>query len=334
MKRIIILLYFFLFLGLFKIPFAHASNSLNIYFFYGDGCPHCVKEEVFLQMLKQEHPNLEIRSFEIYHNFNNISLLQKTAEALRINVEGIPLLIVGDKHFIGYNDSITPREIKNKVNECLNTVCPDSVAKILDINAEKQNVGQEKQNMASPNVSKNDNQTKNKEKFIEFPILGSINIFRFSLPIITIMMGALDGFNPCAMWALLFLISLLLTLENKKRMWILGTMFITTSATIYFIFISAWLNLILFLGFVVWVRIIIGILALLAGGYSIKKFLFNKDEGCAVGGDGRRQKIFQKLRLAIAQNNLWISMGGIILLAFIINLVELICSAGLPAIYT
>jgi hypothetical protein len=97
---------------------------------------------------------------------------------------------------------------------------------------------------------------------------------------------------------------------------------------------SAWLNLILFLGFVVWVRTSIGILALLGGGYSIKEFLFNKDSGCKVAGDEKRQKTFEKMKLAIQQNSLWLAMGGIIMLAFAVNVVELICSAGLPAIYT
>ena len=86
-------------------------------------------------------------------------------------------------------------------------------------------------------------------------------------------MGALDGFNPCAMWTLLFLISLLLEIENRKRMWILGTAFIVASASVYFLFMSAWLNLILFLGFVIWIRMFIGIMALLGGGYSLKEFI-------------------------------------------------------------
>ena len=110
-------------------------------------------------------------------------------------------------------------------------------------------------------------------------------------------MGVLDGFNPCAMWVLLFLISLLLGMENKKRMWILGSAFIVASASVYFLFMSAWLNLILFLGFVSWVKILIGFFALLGGIYSIKEFVFNKDSGCKVTGDETRQKIFEKSEL-------------------------------------
>ena len=81
-------------------------------------------------------------------------------------------------------------------------------------------------------------------------------------------------------------------------------------------------------------QILIGILALAGGGYSIKEFIFNKDSGCKVAGDEKRQKTFERLKLAVQQNSLWLALGGIIILAFAVNLVELICSAGLPAVYT
>jgi hypothetical protein len=146
-------------------------------------------------------------------------------------------------------------------------------------------------------------------------------------------MGILDGFNPCAMWTLLFLISLLLGMKDRKKMWILGSAFIVASASVYFIFMSAWLNLILFLGFIAWVRIIIGILALLGGAHSLKEG-FSENSGCKVTNNEKRLKIFERLKSVINQNNFLIALSGIIILAFMVNLVELICSAGLPAIYT
>jgi len=123
-------------------------------------------------------------------------------------------------------------------------------------------------------------------------------------------------------------------LENKKRRWVLGASFIIASAAVYFVFMSAWLNLILFLGFIGLIRILIGLVALMAGGYSFKEFLFNKTTGCKVTNSEKRQKVFEKIRVVINQNSLFLAFGGIVALAFLVNLVELVCSAGLPAIYT
>ena len=123
-------------------------------------------------------------------------------------------------------------------------------------------------------------------------------------------------------------------MKSRKRMWFLGVAFIFTSALVYFLFMSAWLNLILFLGLVIWVRVIIGALALFGGGYNLKEFLFNKDSGCRVADDDKRQKVFKKIKNIIGQNSAWLALMGIIVLALLVNLVELFCSAGLPAVYT
>jgi hypothetical protein len=123
-------------------------------------------------------------------------------------------------------------------------------------------------------------------------------------------------------------------MNDRKRMWILGSTFIISSAVVYFLFLSAWLNLFHFLGFIIWVRITIGLVALGAGGYYLYDFVKNRSGGCSVMGDERRQKIFDKIKNITQRKEFLLALGGIIALAFAVNLVELICSAGLPAVYT
>jgi glutaredoxin len=321
-----ILIGFILFFVLFFAKTVCAADFVNIYLFYGDGCPHCADEERYLfGELKNKYPDIRIYTFEIYNNANNALLLQKVADELGVGVDGVPFLVVGNKNFVGFADGTTSRQIEIMVEKCLSGNCKDSVAPIVGVDSPE----------SSQTTSDVGGETgDNTEKIVKIPFLGEINAINFSLPLLTIIMGALDGFNPCAMWTLLFLISLLLGMENRKRMWILGTAFIVASASVYFLFMSAWLNLILFLGFVIWIRVLIGVFALAGGCYSIKEFIFNKDGGCKVAGDEKRRKIFERLKLSVQQNSLWFALGGIFVLAFAVNLVELICSAGLPAIYT
>ncbi|RLC29611.1 hypothetical protein DRH13_05465 [Candidatus Woesebacteria bacterium] len=169
---------------------------------------------------------------------------------------------------------------------------------------------------------------------LTLPILGTIQTANLSLPALSVVMGLLDGFNPCAMWTLLFLISLLLGMKDKKRMWILGTTFIVTSAFVYFLFLTAWLNFFLILGFVFWVRIAIGLIAIGVGIYNLRDYHINRDAACKVTGGEKRKKTFDKLKGITHEKKFILALGGIILLAFAVNLVELVCSAGLPAIYT
>jgi len=321
----------FLIIFFFNITPVYANNyPVNAYFFNGDGCPHCALEKQFLfEELKIKYPNLQIYEFEIYNNRESGLLLQKVANELKVGVDGVPFLVIGNQNFIGFTEGISSKIIEERVKTCSLEFCPDSIASIIGIETFYTPI--DKFNNSN---SITINEEKPKEKIIKLPLIGKINVMKFSLPVLTIIMGALDGFNPCAMWVLLFLISLLIGIKDRKKMWILGIIFIIVSASVYFLFMSAWLNLILFLGFVVWVRLLIGILALLGGSYSIKEFLFNKNSGCKVVGDEKRQKTFSKMKSIVQKNNFWIAVGGIIVLAFAVNLVELICSAGLPAIYT
>jgi glutaredoxin len=326
MKKILISIFSFLFVFLFFTQFVHAdTNTVNAYLFYGSGCPHCAKERQFLSnVLIKKYPDLKIYEYEVYYSSKNVSLFEKVATKLKSDASGVPFLIIGDQYFVGYSDSISPIEIEQRVKQCSAENCPDSVAGIVGVNS-------------ISNISTNENTVQDKdekgEKIIDLPFIGKVDALKYSLPALTVVIGLLDGFNPCAMWTLLFLISLLLGMKDRKRMWILGATFIVASASVYFIFMAAWLNLILFLGFVIWIRILIGILALVGGGYSLKDFIFNKNSGCKVTGSEDRQKVFERLKLAVQQNSLWLALGGIIVLAFAVNLVELICSAGLPAVY-
>ncbi len=342
-----------IFLSLFVFSmFAHSaaaqSLSVNAYFYYSDGCPHCAKERRFLfDELSRESPSLKIYEYEVSNNEKNASLLLKTAQTLGVSVDGVPFLVIGDKHFVGYANGISSDAIERRAQECSLKECPDSIASIVGLSAINARMdGSSKpdaitqtaalinDSQSTDGVHTTDRQGMNSEKIVRIPLLGDVNVMSFSLPLLTVILGILDGFNPCATWTLLFLISLLLGMENKRRMWILGSAFIVASASVYFLFMSAWLNLILFLGFVVWIRTFIGILAFAGGGYNLKEFVFNKTGGCKVAGDETRQKVFGQLQKTVQQNSFWLALGGIVILAFMVNLVELICSAGLPAVYT
>lgn len=169
---------------------------------------------------------------------------------------------------------------------------------------------------------------------ISVPLIGDVSIKKLSLPVLTVIIGALDGFNPCAMWTLVFLIGLLLGMEDKRRMWILGITFIAASAGVYFLFMTAWLNMFLFLGFLFWIRVGIGVVALAGGAYNLKEFFTNKDNVCKVTAGERRRKIFDQIKEITHRKSFWLAFFGIIILAVAVNMVEAICSAGLPAIYT
>lgn len=316
----------FIFSFLFFAKQIFAVNEVNLYLFWGDGCPHCAREKVFLSEIENKYPNLKINSFEVYKNSQNQEYFKKTAEVLGENASGVPFTIIGDEVFIGFNESITPKEITERINYCSNNECKDSVKAIVFENK-----------TGPPLVLAPEKKIENESPIpesISFPVLGEISTKHLSLPLFTLVIAGLDGFNPCAMWVLIFLITLLIGVHDRFKRWLLGITFIAASALVYFIFMSAWLNIILFIGYIFWVRIAIGGVAIAGGVYNLKEYFTNKENACKVTSGTKRQAVFSRLKELVLERNILIALVGIILLAFSVNLVELVCSAGLPVVFT
>ncbi len=329
-------LFAFIFLTSWFSP-ALAVNKVPLYFFYSDSCSYCAAEKPFLESMAEKYSQLEINSFEITRSLSNSVLFSRVGRELNYRNSGVPFTIIGDLPLIGWpSDGSYGQIIEDKIIFCSENYCPDPVGAI--VNPEPTPAPDVVKKKPKREVSVIDDGSQNQTSIpdsITVPLIGEIKLKSVSLPFLSVVLGLLDGFNPCAMWILLFLISLLLGIKDKKKRWLLGIIFIVASAVVYFLFMVAWLNLFLFIGFVVWVRILISVLALGVGGKNVYDFFKNKDDGCeVVEGNQKRQQIFVKLRQIISRDSLIWSIVGIVLLAGAVNLVELVCSAGLPAIFT
>lgn len=296
-------------------PTLAAEKSLTVHLFYSKTCPHCALEREFLKKMELKYPKLEVKEYEITDNNDGLKLFIEVGKKLGEKSASVPFLVIGNEYVLGYlNDGVQGAEIEQKIAAAFENQPADLV-------------GQISKEPTEP--------TKPKGKFeVNFPLLGKIDVNSLTLPAMTVVLGLVDGFNPCAMWSLLFLISLLLGTKNKVKMWTLGGIFIGTSALIYFLFMATWLNFFLIIGYTTVVRISIGVIATGLGGFYIWKYWKDYKNGCLVEGDEKRRETFKKLRHLTENDHILWAIGGIILLAVGVNLVELLCSAGLPAIYT
>lgn len=301
-------------------------KALNVYLFYGDGCPHCAKEKEYLNELKETY-DIDLKFYEVWYDEDNVDLLNRVQDALDAESNYVPYTVIGDNHFVGFNDD-TKTQIKKAINECTEKNCDDIVSKVIN----------------NEEIIKDDSTT-NEEEQIEnveedniktIPLLGDVNIKEFSLPIISVVMGLVDGFNPCAMWILIFLISMLLGTKDRKRMWILGLTFIFTSAIIYFLIMIAWLNIALKMNQIIWIRNIIALIALIGAFINLRSFYrsIKKDVGCEVVDNKKRKNIIDRIKKFTTKQSLILAILGIMALAVSVNIIEFACSAGLPLLFT
>lgn len=169
---------------------------------------------------------------------------------------------------------------------------------------------------------------------VHVPILGDLSVSRLGLPLFTFLLGLIDGFNPCAMWVLIFLLSVLVNLKDRWKMAVIAGTFVFVSGLAYFAFMAAWLNVFLLIGFVRWAQILLGSLAVLMGVVHIKDFFAFKKGLTFSIPESAKPGIYDRVRRVVSAPTLWAALTGAIVLAVLVNIVELLCTAGLPAVYT
>jgi hypothetical protein len=280
------------------------GEGYNVYFFYLPGCSHCELQEPFNEKLQSEYPSINITR-EDASTPEGSALLSEMLEERGIEVElGFPITIFGNQVFSWESEETTGKAIEEALKRCLAGNCPPPT-------------GQEPRDT------------------IVLPLIGEIDPSAYSLPALAAILGLVDGFNPCAMWVLVYLISLVAILRDRKRIWLIVGSFVLASGILYFLFMTVWLNLFLFIGYVKPVTIVIGLVALGGGILQIKEVVKTKGAiVCEVTGEESRKKTMTKVQEIVSSPLTWGILVGIIALAFTVNAVEFVCSAAIPAVFT
>ncbi len=98
-------------------------DKVTIYFFWGDGCPHCAAEKPFLEEWEDKYGNdIEIKMFETWKNSDNVVLFQEAAQAYGIQARGVPTTFIGEKNWVGFSSSMAP-EMEQYIESCIEEGC-------------------------------------------------------------------------------------------------------------------------------------------------------------------------------------------------------------------
>lgn len=346
MKKILKFLIVFAVFLLLPVSAKADEKVINIHLFYGNGCPHCAAEEEFLSDYLKDRTDVKLYKYEIWYDSHNQELLSKVQKEMgTTNKNGVPFTVIGKKTIVGYADGVTDEQIKDAINYYLNNDYRDYAGEITgkvkktevkeDIIKDESKTEDKKENkIEKADDTKDSDQT---DENVTVPVLGKINAKKVSLPILAVVLGFVDGFNPCAMWILIFLITMLFNMKDRKKMWILGLTFILTSGIVYLMFMLAWLNLATFISKIAFIRLLIAVIALVVGLINVYKYidsLKKKDEGCDVVDKKDRKKIMEKIISITHEKKFIIALLGIMVLAASVNIIELMCSIGIPLLFT
>ena len=286
------------------------AQDIRVDFFYSNTCPHCADESEFLEEMEEKYPQIEVARMGVWEQ-ENLDLLEKLYNQHEVpqEVRGfVPVTFINEYYFFG-NTENQNKEIENSIRTGLGLPALE---------------------------------TEEANNKIKIPFIGEVDIGGFSPLALAVVLGALDGFNACAMVALGFLLAVLVATGIRKRVFLIGSVFILVSGMVYFLFISAWLNLFLVLENIKIITILVGFAVTLFAGFLLKDYFSGVVcKLCQVkpGKQGFFSRIEQKLflkmqKLTTAEMSLPITLLGVAVVAAGINMVELVCSFGFPLVFT
>lgn len=288
-------------------PTITKEDGLVVHFFYLPTCPHCADQKPIIEELKQELTDIHFYSYDASSTEGSQLFYQLSAETgLDTSRLAVPTTFVGKHPLIGVHSK---EQIKEAIEECKETCSADGA------------------NITSQEI---------KTGFTDFelPFIGRTDLTKFSIPTLAIVLGLIDGFNPCAMWVLVYLIGLLIGVADKRKIWLIVGSFVLASGILYFLFMTAWLNIFLLVGYIRILTLIIGLVALGGGIINLKDYFTKKALTCEVGDEESHEKTMSKMQKIISQPLSLAIIGSIIILAFIVNSVEFVCSSAIPAVFT
>lgn len=297
------------------------KNIVNIYVFKRKDCYHCKELTKYLETIKEKYDNIVVNE---YYNeeADNLKMYLEYKNLFKENGfnlgNSVPLLIIGGVAFTG--DSVVQIYLEKYIEKY-------SYNDYVDVFLKYQN-GEE--------ILESDFDKDYIEE-IDIPLVGKINVKSVSLLLISIVLGFLDGVNPCAMWILVLLISLLIPTQDKKKIWILGGGFLLTSGIFYFVMMMTWVSLVKIVLAKDVFLIVIGIFALCTGGYNLYKYIkskIKKEDGCDVTSASGKRSLSKRIKKIINEKSLLIALFGIVIIAVLVNFIELACSAGMPLLFS
>ncbi|MDD5623388.1 MAG: glutaredoxin domain-containing protein [Candidatus Peribacteraceae bacterium] len=298
-------------------------SDADIVAFVSDNCPHCAAFKAYAAAQKWKVELHEITQAESQQLFARV---QERAPTLQ---QGVPTIVVNGHVIQGYKDDATTgvkiatllRVMRERPGESLSFSAFLASAQHVEVETTEGTCTK--------------GCTVDLDAFIfHIPLIGEVDLSLLSLPMLSILVGFLDGFNPCAMWVLITLLTLLIATRDPRKVWMIGGMFLFVSGAMYYLFIAAWLNAFLIIGFNFWVQKIIGLVAIGGGAFYFYEALGKDPNACQVTDLQQKKRIIDRMR-AILQKSAWPAMLlGVAILAISVNAIELVCTAGLPAVFT
>ncbi len=287
------------------------DGAVRLVLFHGEGCPHCAAERAFLLDLQQREPRLQVEQYEVWYDEANQRLLVEQAQRLGFEPVGVPVTILGDRYWIGFSEAIAPQ-----IEDAVAAALTDQAA------ADADGPGGAQPAPSEPVL-------------VDVPLVGVVELTSASLLVSTLVIGFVDGVNPCSLWALSVLLAIVLHGGSRGRVLAVGATFLAITAGMYALYMIGLYSVQTSVADLVWVRVAVAVVAGVFGAVHLKDFFaFHRGMSLSIP-DARKPGLYARMRRVSATDaSLPAALAGTALLAVGVSLLETPCTAGLPLLWT
>jgi thiol-disulfide isomerase/thioredoxin len=325
--------------------------QVPVYFFWGDGCPHCSTQKPFMEELERRYPEMVFKSYEVWYVDENRQIFFDMAAAAGFEPQSVPTTFIGEQVWTGFYEGMK-RELEAAIVTCIETSCPDPGLNVpgtgviseepLTVPAEPVPAPAEDETII---VTETESETEaeaqvaaevqDEDSLITLPLVGAINLNAQSLPFSTAIIAFVDGFNPCSLWVLSILLALVIHSGSRRKTLLVGLTFLLVTAGVYGLFIAGLFKVFTIISFIGWVQVVVAVLALGFALVNIKDYFWYKEGVSFTISDKHKPKIYRDIRGIISGERSGLALiGATIVMALGIALVELPCTAGFPVLWS
>jgi thiol-disulfide isomerase/thioredoxin len=275
------------------------DDTVELVLFYGDGCPHCEHMIAFLDELTQRQPALTVAAYEVWNDPANQRLFADTLRPFGEEPRAVPTVVVGDTVYVGYNNTIAAAIEARVAAQVDGLVPPDPLGVVVNV-----------------------------------PFVGDVDVGDNSLLVATLVIGFVDGVNPCSLWVLSMLLALVLHSGSRRRTLAVGGLFLVVTSALYGLYMVGAYSTLAYAGHQSSIRLGIAAVAGAMGILHLKEHFTSRGPSATIPA-GAKPGMFQRMRrLADPDRSVPAVMGSTALLAVGVSLVETPCTAGLPLLWT
>ena len=328
-KGVVIFLVAFLFYTPISYADTTVSDVITIEVFERQDCVHCQAERAFLDGLQETRRDLVIIYHDIAEPDHKAHFLELTE--LEKIPKVTPLTLINGVLVQGVDSPGTTGKKMEQLIERAKGQKQYSFDEFIAAGGSKEVINAE--GVCDSEGNPTECKVEDSEYWVDVPFVGPVDVAQYSLPILSLILGFVDGFNPCAMWVLVMFLTILMEAGSRRRMFEMAGLFIFAEAVMYYLILNVWMTTWDFVGMDSIVTPLVGTVSVIAGSWFLYLF-YKSDTTCKVGSLATKRKTIEKIKeYASSPMTIFVALG-ILGLAFSVNIIEFACSIGIPQTFT